>query len=247
MGRPTSWAIGWGLVVLLAGASCTAPVGDDVGPFVDVNFNNSGPWGDTDGGCRAQCEDRECGPDGCGGSCGTCTSEEECSDEGVCGRLGVDPCAGTECLQECVLTNVACVEECIDDEEVPVGALALEFLQCAMEQSVGCGVNVPMNQAYLVCWASGMVQNCQAPSKNCFVGEQGCTQVAQCMNECPPFSGSACYVECFSHGTIGAKSSFVDYLLCSLTVCEGGGPDCMQRARDGECKVLFDTCTFVIE
>jgi type II secretion system protein C len=34
--------------------------------------------------CENNCENKECGSDGCGGSCGTCTDEQKCSSEGKC-------------------------------------------------------------------------------------------------------------------------------------------------------------------
>ena len=38
--------------------------------------------------CIASCDcgERECGPDGCGGSCGTCDFGETCNENGLCGR-----------------------------------------------------------------------------------------------------------------------------------------------------------------
>ena len=43
---------------------------------------------DTDTGrcqCTPTCEGRECGPDGCGGQCGTCADDLLCGDDGRCG------------------------------------------------------------------------------------------------------------------------------------------------------------------
>jgi len=34
--------------------------------------------------CTVSCEGKECGTDGCGGSCGTCTGGQECTVEGTC-------------------------------------------------------------------------------------------------------------------------------------------------------------------
>lgn len=56
-------------VVLLPDASLPGP---DAGPDV----------------CQPQCATRRCGPDGCGGVCGDCASDETCSPLGVCLRPG---------------------------------------------------------------------------------------------------------------------------------------------------------------
>jgi general secretion pathway protein C len=34
--------------------------------------------------CKPACENKTCGDDGCGGSCGTCKDEEVCKDDGTC-------------------------------------------------------------------------------------------------------------------------------------------------------------------
>ncbi len=48
----------------------------DVGEPTDADVGS-----DVDGGCEKRCEGRECGPDGCGGQCGTCKSSFECNEE----------------------------------------------------------------------------------------------------------------------------------------------------------------------
>jgi len=68
--------------------------------------------------CVANCSNRECGPDGCGGSCGTCPAGETCSMSGKCiDESSEDPC--TECLESCrglpgCCTGCGCLceEEC---------------------------------------------------------------------------------------------------------------------------------------
>jgi len=44
-----------------------------------------------------RCELRECGPDGAGGSCGTCFNSETCSSAGQCVSLCVPDCSGKDC------------------------------------------------------------------------------------------------------------------------------------------------------
>ena len=52
-----------------------------------------------DASCRANCEDRECGPDGCGGICGECGAGAVCYSDGKCvGGSGCTPqCDGLTC------------------------------------------------------------------------------------------------------------------------------------------------------
>ena len=47
--------------------------------------------------CVPQCEGKQCGPDGCGGTCGTCTGTDVCNEQtGQCGPCQPN-CEGKEC------------------------------------------------------------------------------------------------------------------------------------------------------
>jgi len=65
--------------------SNSAVVGDE---FIDRNAFNLEYQPDGDSGdktdCETNCEDKECGTDGCGGSCGTCKEGEKCTSDGQC-------------------------------------------------------------------------------------------------------------------------------------------------------------------
>lgn len=56
--------------------------GTDSGPMTDAG--GVVPIGDPPPGCTPQCSGRECGDDGCGGSCGTCNGSATCSPAGTC-------------------------------------------------------------------------------------------------------------------------------------------------------------------
>jgi hypothetical protein len=59
-----------------------------------------GTCGDDCNPCIANCNSRECGTDGCGGSCGTCPPGKTCSTAGICIDEGTgDPCS--DCLSTC--------------------------------------------------------------------------------------------------------------------------------------------------
>ncbi|MBI5542851.1 MAG: peptidoglycan DD-metalloendopeptidase family protein, partial [Deltaproteobacteria bacterium] len=48
------------------------------------------PSATCEGTCVRQCGGKECGPDGCGSTCGTCQSSETCFGDGVCGITSLD-------------------------------------------------------------------------------------------------------------------------------------------------------------
>lgn len=100
-------------VIACSGTSTTAiePAGGEPGAEPDPSSGSSGSsgasGGTTDGGrdaaCVQACGDHDCGPDNCGGSCGTCGATEACSATRHCvckpqcsGKTcGPDGCGGT--------------------------------------------------------------------------------------------------------------------------------------------------------
>lgn len=85
-----------------AGRDDSGAMDDDVLPPIDLDVDV----------CEPNCRFRDCGPDGCGGTCGTCSTDAVC-DEGVCidvpsGDLGcldivdcINFCETDECGTEC--------------------------------------------------------------------------------------------------------------------------------------------------
>jgi len=60
------------------------------------------PIAGVDSGCTPSCEGRQCGNDGCGGSCGTCAYGYGCTDAGkcvagACGAWGSGPSCRAYC------------------------------------------------------------------------------------------------------------------------------------------------------
>mgnify|MGYP006278213475 CR=1 FL=1 len=50
----------------------------------DAGDGNAGDAGDDGSECLAQCENKECGDDGCGGVCGSCQDGMECNADQIC-------------------------------------------------------------------------------------------------------------------------------------------------------------------
>lgn len=70
--------------------------------------------------CIPDCTGRVCGSDGCGGSCGQCPANNECTTEGQCKPICVPLCDGHECASDdgcggvcgsgiCSLYNAECI------------------------------------------------------------------------------------------------------------------------------------------
>jgi len=80
-------------------SSATTPATGETGqPSVPVDKQSPDPEKAVEAPpCTPQCKDRECGSDGCGDQCGTCTAEERCTQEGKC-RIPCKPaCEGRKC------------------------------------------------------------------------------------------------------------------------------------------------------
>ena len=51
---------------------------------LDNDCDGKANWDDTADCCKPACDGRDCGGDGCGGTCGTCGAKETCSTDGKC-------------------------------------------------------------------------------------------------------------------------------------------------------------------
>jgi hypothetical protein len=66
--------------------------------------------------CTPDCGGRQCGDNGCGGSCGTCSPGSTCNDEGTCESICVPQCDGRECGDDgCGGTCGTCDGDCTAD------------------------------------------------------------------------------------------------------------------------------------
>ncbi len=99
-----------------------------------------GPAGLPDSVCQPSCEQRECGPNGCGGLCGICPAGASCTAEGQCVADCERSCAdlglecGTHCEEDCG-TCTGPEEEC--EHGACVCRPACSAQTC--EQPDGCG------------------------------------------------------------------------------------------------------------
>jgi hypothetical protein len=88
--------------------------------------------------CTPNCTDRECGPDGCGGSCGTCPDGYYCDRTGLCAVGCRDRCDPGE--RSCVGNAVIHCEDTNGDGcvEWSTPSTCPENYKCADGECVGC-------------------------------------------------------------------------------------------------------------
>ena len=106
-------------ILMVAFFSCGGgDTSSDVSSGTDTTVVDTG----LDAGCTPACENKSCGDDGCGGTCGTCTEErpfctpvcfgQECGDDGCGGSCGECPdgapfcvkgaCSSEQCQPQCL-------------------------------------------------------------------------------------------------------------------------------------------------
>ncbi|MBR57033.1 MAG: hypothetical protein CMH54_03135 [Myxococcales bacterium] len=164
--------------------------GDDVGADTNLAVDLGSP---EELPCTPDCNARECGFDGCYGSCGTCESDELCSTEGLCSPIHSDPlcgdgiCSGDE-------SSANCIEDC--------GTVCGDGVCNGNESSQSCA-----NDCGSVC-GDGVCNGTES-STNC-VGDCGalCGDGVCNGNE----SSNSCGSDCGSVGTPNPANEVVGYI-----------------------------------
>lgn len=90
--------------------------------------------------CQPQCEGRECGPDGCGGTCGSCIATMLCLEEGVCVPPASTPATGDLVITEMMINPKAVSDdagEWFEIRNTTGHSIALTGLQVTDEGSDG--------------------------------------------------------------------------------------------------------------
>ncbi len=136
-------------------------------------------------GCAPSCGQRECGSDGCGGSCGACGPGLGCGPEGYCGptscsgRCGdTDPRAPCRCDTDC-----ARYRDCCDDVGTCGCAPDCQGRECGPDGCGGVCGSCPLGQ---ICGVQGL---CAFPSS-----------CAGACGELDPGGGCACDAACLAVG-----------------------------------------------
>ncbi|RJO68582.1 MAG: hypothetical protein C4523_07500 [Myxococcales bacterium] len=138
--------------------------------------------------CMPDCDGKDCGPDGCGGSCGACDANATCTVEGLCDcdfEACVDACCtdGQVCFEDACCTPTACgAKECGTD---------------------GCGTSCGTCEANETCSVAGV---CECPNvvcnAACCAAGQVCHSDACCTPDCtgkecgPDGCGGTCAPGC---------------------------------------------------
>lgn len=162
-----------------------------------VAFWCAGCGGEEDS-CTPACEGKECGDDGCDGTCGSCPGAAPiCSDAGQCVQDCTPTCAGKVCGGD------GCGGSC---GTCPGGSpICNDFGQCVSECVPDCSGRE--------CGSDG----CGGGCGSCPAAVPICTDAGQCIADCAP---SCVGKECGDDGCGGGCGT------CTNGICQGGVCGC---------------------
>ena len=180
--------------------------------------------------CTPNCTGKDCGPDGCGSTCGTCPGGAQCTPAGLCPC--VPGCGGKECGPNGCGGSCG---ECADDEVCSVWGQCTCIPNCLDKQcgNDGCGGSCGNCPAGWVCTSGECVKICtpQCIGKQC--GDDGCG--GSC-GFCP--AGTQCN---------GGICTDICVPQCFGKECgsDGCGGECGQCKPGATCKAgkCYDVCT----
>ncbi len=215
--------------------------------------------------CAPECDGKVCGPDGCGGTCGSCVGTDECDPAGQCipcqpkcdGKVcGNDGCGGS--CGECS-ADEACIGGQCSASGCPGG---LTFEGCCDGNTTswcdngnvqsqncgdqGCGWDSQNN--WYFCGNDGEVDPsgdfafacpgaCQPDCAGKLCGDDGCG--GSC-GDCPDFGS------CQPDGSCAACVPACDGKACGDDSCGGSCGDCLGDdevcTADGQCEVCVPDC-----
>ncbi len=215
----------------------------------------------TDCPCLPQCTGKECGPDGCGASCGDCTAPESCDADGQCVACAPD-CAGKQCGDDgcggsCGTCDAGmhcdaqggCVPDCLADCEGRV---------CGPDGCGGSCGDCDVGAGEVCVLASGQCQVCApdcagracGPDPTCGASCGTCGANEQCDADgvCQPVCSPDCAgKECGDDGCGGSCGTCtVAGEACEEATgqCEACSPDCAgKECGDDGCDGSCGSCT----
>jgi hypothetical protein len=165
---------------------CTTEFGCSNGSCYFVSKCSEGQQCMNEECCAPNCTGKQCGPDGCGGSCGTCSAPNTCDAAGQC--TCVPNCTGKQCGPDgcggscgtCSAPNAcdasgqcACTPRCTG-------------IRCG--ESDGCGGQCGCADGKVCCATRSGTRTCRIPQDEgcgvcgCFIG---CCQGGVCRSPCP--------------------------------------------------------------
>lgn len=181
--------------------------------------------------CTAQCQGKQCGDDGCGGSCGNCPTGQTCTASGQCQQTPL------QCLETCNGATMCCDAEnnCVSGTtNQSCGSFGSQCLDCRpgfICNSTGQCECTPSCQGK-TCGDDGCGGSCGTCPINQFCHEQNNPTNWQCADKCTPDNcGNGC---CDATGTCqqGNANAACGTFGTPCKTCDPNCQVCVERTSD---------------
>ena len=173
------------------------------------------PGVDTDG-CDPvlNCADKECGDDGCAGTCGMCPPNVACLPDGKCKvEVCVPKCDGKDCGPDGCGADCG---TCADGETCnPISQLCDVIKNPCLDKQCGTWEGEWCGECPCADCAEDQV-DCNAETGMCIAGitpDEECPAIYDCVYDCPP-GDSGCMQNCINEASIDAQMAFNNLEQC---------------------------------
>ena len=218
-------------LALPAGKACTCYCFDDCPEGWDCK--NVSPWPDMLYACvpecQPDCDGKNCGDNGCGGTCGECGPDNLCAPDGLC---EVATCSIiTDCIEACPENNTACMDECSSAAPVEIQEAFEAFLDCVevlgFPYGGPCGNFTEDDDEWQGCWDDWYSQ-CDEEYYACWPpGDGTCSDLYSCLVSCPEGDAfQTCVNDCFDDTSLDALDIWDTFIVC---LDEHGYFDCNEQ------------------
>jgi len=208
--------------------------------------------------CVPDCSNKECGDDGCGGSCGKCPDGKICISAGLCfsgtTNCGDGKCTESESCDSCPEDCGSCSkkefgEECASNNECLSG-LCLNWSSVGIEGGrcgKYCSSDSDCPESCCSFQSEDGKKNCALPSlasKYCFnVQWSECTMLTKCVddNNC---QDNQCFENCAVKFSPTAKLMFIDFINCldQNGYFDCANDNCKNDIIQNKCWMQAQTC-----
>lgn len=199
--------------------------------------------------CIPLCEGKECGPDGCGGGCGSCPCPGCMPEELVCDtsalcvpEQGLSCEEVYNCVNGCAYNDQNCYQGCQSQGSPFAQAAFTNFMTCL--QQVGyadCAALPPSQQTD--CYVAKQAL-CEDQVIQCFHGELTCQEMWMCIIQCQDWD-APCQSACLDEGSVDAQYVWNDFANCMSDLgywaCGQEDTACKKTAWEG-CESTFNQC-----
>lgn len=196
--------------------------------------------------CTPNCGTRVCGDDGCGGGCGICTGDQECTGAGTCSAAALIDCLSAwQTVSACGYTP-QCLADTLATVGLTEGKELTDFVNClaqACPQFDGlCTQNATVGECSGFYNACADTPPCVAECTGKLCGNDGCGGTCGACNADQYCDGTACQPAagaCPGSGIpLGACAPSLNMIGCCteeqrLYYCDGTNAMCMDCAASG--------------